>query len=73
MFVYHMCARSLKRPEKGVRYPEHGITDGSKPSCGYWYSNLLFLEEEPVHLTTELYLQLPWATVLNDISPKRYR
>ena len=28
MYMYHMCAWYLRRPEEGVRVPGIGVTDG---------------------------------------------
>lgn len=28
MFVQHMCAWCLQRPEKGIEFPEIGVIDG---------------------------------------------
>jgi hypothetical protein len=33
VFVYHLHAWYLMGPEKGVKYPETGVTDGCEPPC----------------------------------------
>ena len=54
MYVYHVCAWCLWRPEEGIRSPGTGVTDGCEPPYGYWESNLGPLEEQQVLLKAEL-------------------
>jgi hypothetical protein len=42
---------------KGVRFPETGVRDNCKLSCGCWELNLDPLEEKPMPLTAEPSLQ----------------
>jgi hypothetical protein len=46
-FVSHMHARCLRRPEESLGASRTGVTDGCKPPCGCWESNLSSLEERP--------------------------
>ena len=52
MSVHHACAWCPRKPEKGVRFPDTGIT-GIESSGGFWESNSGPLAEQPVLLTTE--------------------
>jgi len=58
-YLYLMCTWCPQRPEEGIGVPRATVTDGYKPPCGCWESNLSPLEEQPVLLTFELSLQLP--------------
>lgn len=49
----------IKKPEEGIGSLRTGVTEGCKPSCVYWVSNLGPLGDQPVLLTTELFLQFP--------------
>ena len=42
---------------EGVGFPETGIIDSCELPCVYWELNAGPLEEQPVLLTPELYLQ----------------
>lgn len=53
---YHMHAWCLRKPEKGVRFPEAEVTEGYEMQCGYWDLNLRPLEEQRELLTAELSL-----------------
>jgi hypothetical protein len=51
-----MCG-AARSPEKGIKSPETGVTVGFKLTCEYPKLNPGFLQEQPVLLTTELFLQ----------------
>lgn len=39
MFMHHICAWCMLRPEEGIRYPRVRVTEGWELPCGYWESN----------------------------------
>jgi hypothetical protein len=45
-------------------HPKEGTTDGCELPYGGWELNSWPLEEEPVLLTVQLSLQLPWSNFL---------
>lgn len=54
MYVYRVCAWSLRRSEEDVKSAVSGVMDGCEPSSGVWESNQEgLLEEAHVCLTTE--------------------
>lgn len=57
MYVHHMCAWSLKRPEEGLRSPGTVLQDDCKPPCRCWKLNLGTLEEQQVFITAEPFFQ----------------
>lgn len=57
MSVCRVCARCLWRLEKGVGAPGTEVTDGCKLPCRCWVSNPGPLEQQPVLVNAESYLQ----------------
>lgn len=59
MYVCVPCESNshLQNPEKGVTFPETGMTDSCELPCGFWKSNSGPLEEPSVFLVSELSLQ----------------
>lgn len=64
VFVHHMCAWNLQRPEEGTRSPGAGIKESGELAYGYWELNLDPLEEQPVVLTRHRYKPHFWLGCL---------
>lgn len=65
--IYHMYGSC--RPKEGVVSPVTGVMNNCEPPCRCWQSNLGPLEEQPVVLITEPFLQPPlhwfwWPPIL---------
>lgn len=45
VYVHHMCARCLLRPEEGVMSAKPRVSDGCGLSCGRWEPSLGPLQE----------------------------
>lgn len=58
VFVHHMCAWYLWRPEDGIESAGTGIKDSYKLLCRFWESKLYLIQQQQVLLTPELSLQL---------------
>lgn len=61
--VFIVCLHTLymqcqHRPEEDSRSSGSRITDSCELLCEYWEQTLGLLEEQHVHLTTEIFLQL---------------
>ena len=57
MYVHHMCAWCLRRPEEGVGSPGTGAMDGCELPCGCWELNRGPLQEQQGLFTAEPPLQ----------------
>lgn len=45
VYVHHMQAYFLRRPEEGIRSPGTGVVNGCDLSCGFWELNVGPLQE----------------------------
>ena len=59
VYLYHMHAWCPGRPES-YKSSRTGVPDSCELPCGCWELNLGPLEKQPVLLTTEPLLQLPF-------------
>ena len=53
MFVHHLHAWCVYRPERGNWIPGTGVLDDCETPCGYWELNPGSLEQQPVLLTAK--------------------
>lgn len=61
--VCHLCAWHLQRPDKGIRSPGSGITDGCDWLCGCWELKLSPLEEQQALLSPSPFLKTGFLRV----------
>lgn len=57
IYVQHVHALRVERPEEGIGYPRPRIMGGCESPCGCWEQNLNHLQEQQTLLATEPLLQ----------------
>jgi hypothetical protein len=57
MTLHHMCVWCLQRLEEGIGCPGSVVTSSCEPLCGFWESNSGPLEDQPVLICAEPFLQ----------------
>lgn len=45
VYVHHMHAYFLRRPEEGIKFPRTGVMNGYHPSYGFWELDVGPLQE----------------------------
>jgi hypothetical protein len=53
MTLHRLYAWYQRRPEEGIRCPGTGVTGSCEPSCLFWESNPVLIQEYPLLLTTK--------------------
>lgn len=46
VYVNHMCAWGLQRPEEGIGFPQTVVTGKGELRCGFWQPNPEPLQEQ---------------------------